>query len=186
MECSIEGCIRPALARSYCSRHYGRWWRNGDPSALFMAAHGEPMAWMMSTIKAETEDCILWPFRSKYTTGYPSISYEGKLTGAHRLMCRMVHGEPPTPTHEAAHRCGTRLCVNHRHLRWATPSENAGDKAAHGTNLTGERNLNAKLTIQEVLAIRDARGTHDNIAADYHISRRNVGAIKSRKTWAWL
>lgn len=31
--CSIPNCERPALARSWCSLHYGRWQRHGDPQA---------------------------------------------------------------------------------------------------------------------------------------------------------
>lgn len=30
--CSVQGCNRPHLARSWCRIHYGRWERNGDPN----------------------------------------------------------------------------------------------------------------------------------------------------------
>ncbi len=29
--CSIEGCESPSMGRSWCSKHYERWKRNGDP-----------------------------------------------------------------------------------------------------------------------------------------------------------
>ena len=29
--CSIEGCEAPAMSRTWCSTHYWRWWRHGDP-----------------------------------------------------------------------------------------------------------------------------------------------------------
>ena len=29
--CSISDCDRPFLARTYCRKHYGRWWKYGDP-----------------------------------------------------------------------------------------------------------------------------------------------------------
>lgn len=32
-ECSIDGCSSKPLARSWCSKHYYRWKRNGDPLA---------------------------------------------------------------------------------------------------------------------------------------------------------
>ena len=31
--CSIEGCDRPVDRRGWCLRHYGRWYRHGDPLA---------------------------------------------------------------------------------------------------------------------------------------------------------
>jgi 5-methylcytosine-specific restriction endonuclease McrA len=31
MICSIEGCGKPQLARKWCSKHYNRWYRYGDP-----------------------------------------------------------------------------------------------------------------------------------------------------------
>lgn len=30
--CSIEGCNKPHLARGWCSKHYTRWQRHGDPN----------------------------------------------------------------------------------------------------------------------------------------------------------
>ena len=29
--CSIEGCSNKELSRTWCSKHYSRWSRNGDP-----------------------------------------------------------------------------------------------------------------------------------------------------------
>ena len=50
----------------------------------------------------------------------------------------------------------------------------------------GEANGTAKLTEAKVLAIRlDAR-PQPEIAADYGISRSNVGLIKRRQSWSWL
>lgn len=31
MECSIEGCGKPKFTRGWCSMHYSRWQRHGDP-----------------------------------------------------------------------------------------------------------------------------------------------------------
>jgi len=32
MQCSIEGCDLPVASRGWCSKHYTRWRRNGDPT----------------------------------------------------------------------------------------------------------------------------------------------------------
>ncbi|RCG31975.1 hypothetical protein DQ384_05380 [Sphaerisporangium album] len=32
--CTIDGCVKPVLAKGWCTTHYGRWRRNGDPVVL--------------------------------------------------------------------------------------------------------------------------------------------------------
>ena len=36
--CSIEGCDRPTLARGWCSTHYTRWRKHGDPGVRGVVA----------------------------------------------------------------------------------------------------------------------------------------------------
>lgn len=36
--CAIEACVRPVQARGWCTRHYGRWRRYGDPTTTLAAA----------------------------------------------------------------------------------------------------------------------------------------------------
>ena len=38
--CSMDGCGRPSLARSWCFKHYARWRRTGDPSKSSVAEYG--------------------------------------------------------------------------------------------------------------------------------------------------
>jgi hypothetical protein len=35
LTCTIDGCDKPIRARGWCSLHYGRWNRNGDPLVVF-------------------------------------------------------------------------------------------------------------------------------------------------------
>jgi len=35
--CSFGKCIHPVLARGWCSKHYQRWWKYGDPSKVAYA-----------------------------------------------------------------------------------------------------------------------------------------------------
>lgn len=44
-----------------------------------------------------------------------------------RIICELVHGEPPTSAHEAGHTCpkGERAgCISPFHLQWMTRAEN--------------------------------------------------------------
>jgi DNA-binding transcriptional regulator YiaG len=87
---------------------------------------------------------------------------------------------------DAAHTCGNRACVNKRHFRWASRRSNAAEGASHTNDQRGENNKSAKLTADEVRAIRRARATHAVIAARYGIHQTTVSQIKLRKRWAHI
>lgn len=105
-------------------------------------------------------------------------------------MCKLVHGEPPTPKHHAAHNCGNghNGCLNPNHLRWATCKENMDDKVQHHTDQRGQRHWNAKLTDKDVHRIRFLKGKMSvrRIGAEYGVNYTNILAIYAGRTWAWL
>lgn len=41
--CSIDGCENIELARGWCSKHYSRWQRGGDPTYLAPVFRGDPL-----------------------------------------------------------------------------------------------------------------------------------------------
>lgn len=88
--------------------------------------------------------------------------------------------------HEAAHSCAKILCINKRHLRWASRSENEFDKLVqgrpHGPRM--EAHGHARLAQVQVLAIRESTAPQPIIAAKFGISQQSVSDIKLRKTWA--
>jgi HNH endonuclease len=129
------------------------------------------------------EECLLWPF-STTIKGYPHMYFRGRWKLVTRLACEYFHGPVPSRRHQAAHSCRERACVNWRHLRWATPSDNERDKIAHGTYQFGELNPMAKLTLKQVLAIWSADGNYREIAERYGVRRETVGRIKRRERWA--
>ena len=78
------------------------------------------------------------------------------------------------------------MCVNPRHLRWATPAENNQDKWLHGTAKVGEDNHASKLTEADVRAIREMFKSGANkgeISRRFGTSRKNVAVIVNRLTW---
>jgi hypothetical protein len=109
---------------------------------------------------------------------------------AHRFVCQEVHGAPPSDRHHAAHSCGKghEGCINPRHLRWATPLENAHDAIVAGTYPHGETVGTAKLTECDIRNIRAeyAKGglTQTALARFYDVSGVQIGRIINHVAWA--
>jgi hypothetical protein len=135
------------------------------------------------------DECLIWPY-SKGSNGYGLVKHNGKHALVHRLVCEEVNGPPPTLKHEAAHSCGNGHlgCVNPKHLRWDTPKGNAADRIIHGTHRRGERQWQAKLTVDKVLAIRSLEGkfTKKEIGNMFGVVRQTISDIILRKKWAHL
>lgn len=147
------------------------------------AKPGSGLKWLHEHKDYSGDFCLLWPFGRTEGYGTFGAGGSGKLKYAHRYMCELVHGPAPTPKHQAAHECGNGGggCVNPKHLKWKTPSENMCDKTAHGTQTPGPK---GKITIEQAREIQALRGKmkQRDIAEMFGISRSNVGYIQN-KTW---
>lgn len=130
--CKIPDCGRPARGRGWCSRHYQRWWIHGDPLAgkAFRSCRRDGLKYLREHM--HDDECPLWPF-GRNKDGYGIVHYQERQYIASRLVCELVHGEPPTPMHQAAHSCGNGHlgCFGARCLSWKTQKENSADTMVH-------------------------------------------------------
>ncbi len=101
----------------------------------------------------------------------------------HRLVALAFLGEPPTPQHQVAHNNGNPAINCVENLRWATAQENQHDRRAHGTASLGEANYRAKLTANDVRAIRASTQRNCDLARVYGVSWSQIYSIRCRKTW---
>lgn len=160
------------------------------------AGAGEPMAFIRAHVGHEGAECVFWPY-AKSWKGYGEVQFEGRASRAHRVMCRLANGEPPAAYYEASHTCnrGHEGCVNPRHLVWETHRENhqrrrrtprIKSKRLLGEPLSyakGAKHPNAKLTEEQVLAIRADNRPARLIALAFGVNRYTIRDIKSRRIW---
>lgn len=187
--CSIDGCLSPAWARGRCNAHYKQWRRSEAWPGLAHTKRGAAMEWLLAHANYQGDDCLKWPF-PRCDDGYCAFQKERKKILAHRFMCLLAYGEPPTPKHESAHNCGNghEGCLNPKHLRWATMAENKADELLHGTRNRGERNGQSKLTAMQVREILALAGTLSKakIARRYGVSEGAIREILAHRNWTWV
>jgi hypothetical protein len=135
----------------------------------------------------QADECLPWPY-TPGAGGYGQVQFEGRHVLAHRLICEIAHGAPPSPDYEATHDCGNPICVNPKHLSWKTHAGNMADKLLHGTSLRGEQHNMAKLTEGQVREIIRSKGklSQREIADAHGVTQSCVSHIQRGKSWSWL
>lgn len=188
--CSIPDCGRPLLYKGWCTKHYARAQRrNGDPLAQIPGGPGTAVAYFREHRYDQVEGCKIWPL-GLTTAGYAQIRIDRISSYVHVLACTDRWGPAPFPNMDAAHGpCHNRACWNGGHLSWKTRKDNLADMERDGTARKGEKASMAKLTAEDVLAIR-ARATGTSsypvLADEYGVSRHNISMIVRRTRWTHI
>lgn len=116
-------------------------------------------------------DC--WGWRgATYSFGYGCIGTSKGLDGAHRVSWRLYRGEIPEGQC-VLHRCDNPKCANPGHLFLGTKRDNAVDRNHKGRGkypvLRGEASPNAKLTDDDIRAIRASTLPISHLSATYGV-----------------
>ena len=96
-----------------------------------MTKRGAPKEWLDNALKANTDECLEWPF---FVLTKGSDKGYGKYLKqyTHRIVCKLAHGEPLPDKPFALHACHNRKCCNPKHLRWGSAKENTADMITAG------------------------------------------------------
>jgi hypothetical protein len=137
----------------------------------------------------KTPTCWLWT-GPKNPNGYGNFTMGRKRRVlAHRLSYEWAHGPIPDGL-SCCHVCDEPSCVRVDHLFLGTTADNLGDMADKGRSCQGEKQHCAKLTAEQVLAIRAqyATGTigQYRLASLFTVNRRTIQQIVQEKTWRHL
>jgi len=89
----------------------------------------------------------------------------------HRMVCAAFHGAPHDGC-EVRHLNGVRSDNRAENLAWGTRKENAADRLLHGTDWTGDKHKNRRLSADQVA---DLRRRHANGEFTYSSMARDLG-----------
>lgn len=116
--------------------------------------------------------------------GYKAVSLgKNNSKTIHRLVAAAFIGPPPTSRSLVLHGDGNRTNNAVENLRYGSHHDNASDAISHGTQVNGERQHAAKLTVDAVYDIRNSQQRTCDLALKYGVTPSCVSAIKTRKSW---
>lgn len=176
-KCSVEGCSENFYCLGYCRNHHANLKRNGHPTLASLKSCGHCGVEFRSSTNTifcsdrcrfinkvdmshghgPDEDCWEWK-GTKHGKGYGHFSIqEGErkiVEKAHRYAFKLFCNHDPGNLH-VCHTCDNPSCVNPDHLFLATNTVNMLDRQRKQRQARGERAGNAKLTDDDVRALRN-------------------------------
>lgn len=164
--------------------------KKGSKTGNGREMRGQPLSVRLKakSIADTSTDCILWT-GTKNNKGYGRLTYQSKQFSAHRIAYELEHG-PIEDGLFVLHSCDNPLCVNPNHLSLGTQLENMRQASDRGRckppKIHGESHHHTKLSVNDVLKIRQDNRTLSKIAADYCMSVSGIWSIKARKSWGHI
>ena len=184
--CTIEGCNRVYDANGYCARHYGAFWRHGDPLAKIQTQHhGLTLEGRFLSYVKKGRGCWEW-IGLKNEPGYGVLHVGKRIILAHRVSHMLYKGEIPDGLF-VLHRCDRPSCVAPKHLWLGTIADNQADMArkgrGRGNSMPGQLHPNAKLTEKKVRHILSSSEMGKNLARRYGVAQTTISDIRKGRSW---
>lgn len=185
--CVIDGCGGPIRdrGRQWCSLHYQRWWRLGDPRAV--PARSVPGASVEDRLRATgwtiSGDC--WEFNGhKHDDGYGTMKVKGKTVKTHRLAYECWVGPIPEGA-SILHSCDNPPCINPAHLRAGSQPENIEDMVSRSRQRAG-RLHSAEMMAEVKRLYKTGRHAQADLEQRFGLSSGTVSRLMSGKIWKEL
>lgn len=123
-----------------------------------------------------------WIWLGSSTRNYGRFHSGGKSYAAHRFSFAASFGPIPEDLF-VCHKCDNPSCVNPDHLFLGTPLENSQDRDRKKRNSRGVDHPCAKLTDEQVLAIRSSKLSRYELAKMYSMEPTTLGNVLRGKTY---
>lgn len=115
----------------------------------------------------------------------PAVTYPGHPTEtAYRTAYETYKGPIPAGLF-VCHSCDVPLCINPDHLFLGTTADNMADmvKKGRASRQRGSANPQAKLTEEQVVALRASNEPNATLAERYGVTSRRVAIIRGDSEW---
>lgn len=149
-----------------------------------MGHHTHNPAYLHSMVDKSTDTgCWEWTGRLN-NNGYGIISVGKGAVLMHRASWEVFCGDIPDHLY-VLHKCDNRKCINPNHLFLGSLLDNNRDARQKMRTFTDGRHFNARLTVDEVLEIKNMPSvSSDDLASLYSVSRATINAIRSGRNWS--
>lgn len=127
-----------------------------------------------------------WPWSGpRDKDGYGEFWSHRRKYKAHRVAWEIANDRPITPGMLVMHSCDNPPCCNPKHLSLGTIAENTADKVRKGRGIgpRGELAASAKLTEDQVRAIRSDPRPASLVAKDYPVNVQAIYKIRWGIRW---
>ena len=206
--CLIDDCDRKVRSRGWCSKHWQRWYKHGDPHKVFPPRNGPQLPplvrfWAKVDKTTTPDGCWTWTAGCDQD-GYGHFKTDSRTWRAARWIFNQTNDSPLAGKEQVRHRCDNPPCVRPDHLIRGTQVDNSRDMVErersargdlHGARLHPETirrgviNTAAKLTDDQVREIR-ARYASGEIQvvldAAFNVTQAAISCITRRATWTHL
>lgn len=146
-----------------------------------------------SKVDIQESPCTCWEWRgAKKPNGYGNVRIDGRYLLAHRVAFELAVCAIPDGL-MVCHSCDNPSCCNPRHLLLGTAAANFSDMLIKNrqdfqkNRAVGEKNYNAKLTDDDVIAIRRKYKNKElnqyQLAEKFGVSQPCIGSIVRGETW---
>lgn len=186
--CTAPECSKPFFAKRLCKRHYERFRKfhrlHNINTSLDLSDPDRVMGWIKKNVAITENRC--WEWQRSLARGYAVLRIKYKLYRGIRVVAHIHHGMPLDSALFVCHKCDNRKCLNPDHLFLGTNKDNILDAKQKGRTARGSGHGSAKLTEEQVVAIRLMHregATLVELSRQFGIGSAGLHAIVNRKLW---